>query len=295
MNVGCAAPLTPDRLTEEKNLNMLQELNISLIGSGNMAEAMIKGLLDKGMARPSNLFASDPVDERRQIMQEHYHLEVTSDNRLAAQRGDVVILAVKPQVLPHVMSDIRGMVRSSALVISIVAGVPIQTISQGIEHEAIVRVIPNTPAMVGQGMSVWTATSAVSQQQREQARLILRSLGEEMEVEREDYIDMATAVSGSGPAYVFLFIEALTDAAVHLGFSRPMAERIVLQTLQGAVALAKESSAHPAELRNKVTSPAGTTAEALYQLEKGGFRAVISKAVWAAYQKSRSLGGLSNR
>jgi len=274
---------------------MLQQLQISFVGSGNMAEAMIKGLLGKEMVTPSNLLASDPIAERRRVIQERYGLEVTPDNRAAAQRGDVVVLAVKPQVLPDVMSDIKGAVRSDSLVISIVAGVPIQTIAHATEHQAIVRVMPNTPAMVGQGMSVWTATAAVSQAQRDQARLILSSLGEEIEVEQEDYIDMATALSGSGPAYVFLFIEALTDAAVHLGFSRPVAERIVLQTLQGSIALARESAAHPAELRNMVTSPAGTTAEALYQLEKGGFRSVISKAVWAAYQKSRSLGGLHNR
>ncbi len=260
-----------------------------------MAEAMIKGLLNKESVAASNLLVSEPVAERRQSIQERYHLEVTSDNRLAAQRGDVVVLAVKPQVLPYVMPENKGAVRNDSLVMSIVAGVSIADISQGIDHQAIVRVIPNTPAMVGQGMSVWAATSKVNSEQRTQARLILQSLGEEVEVEREDYIDMATALSGSGPAYVFLFIEAMIDAGVHLGFSRAVAEKIVLQTLQGSIALARETSAHPAELRNRVTSPAGTTAEALYHLEKGSFRALISKAIWAAYQKSRRLGGLDSR
>lgn len=260
-----------------------------------MAEAMIKGLLNKESVAAANLLVSEPVAERRQSIQERYHLEVTSDNRLAAQRGDVVILAVKPQVLPHVMPELKAVLGDNSFVISIVAGVSIADISQGIGHQAIVRVIPNTPAMVGQGMSVWTATAEVSSEQRSQARLILQSLGEEVEVEHEDNINMATALSGSGPAYVFLFIEALVDAGVHLGFSRAVAEKIVLQTLQGSIALARETSLHPAELRNRVTSPAGTTAEALYHLEKGGFRALISKAAWAAYQKSRRLGGLDNR
>jgi pyrroline-5-carboxylate reductase len=154
--------------------------------------------------------------------------------------------------------------------------------------------MPNTPAQIGQGMSVWMSTSEVEPRQREQAQMILRALGEEIAVDDEDYLDMATALSGTGPAYVFLFMEALIDAGVHLGFSRRVAQQLVLQTLQGSVAYARQSNLHPAELRNQVTSPGGTSAEALYQLEKGGLRTVLSRAIWAAYQKSRYLGGLNN-
>jgi pyrroline-5-carboxylate reductase len=154
--------------------------------------------------------------------------------------------------------------------------------------------MPNTPAQVGKGMSVWTATNEVSDTQRSQAKMILAALGEELYVDQEDYLDMATALSGTGPAYVFMFMEAMIDAGVHMGFSRRVSEQLVLQTIEGSVAFARYTQRHPAELRNTVTSPGGTTADALYQLEKGGFRTVLSKAIWAAYQKSRYLGGLDN-
>jgi pyrroline-5-carboxylate reductase len=154
--------------------------------------------------------------------------------------------------------------------------------------------MPNTPAQVGEGMTVWTATNKVTGKQREQAQAILRALGHEMYVTEETFLDMATAISGTGPAYVFLLMEALIDAAVHLGFSRADARTLVLQTVRGTATYALQSSLHPAELRNQVTSPGGTSAHALYQLEKGGFRTVLSKAVWAAFQRSVALGTLNS-
>ena len=154
--------------------------------------------------------------------------------------------------------------------------------------------MPNTPGQIGEGIAVWMATAETTEAQRAQARAIVGALGEEIYVEKEHYLDMATALSGSGPAYVFLFIEALTDAGVRMGFSRPVAEKLALQTVRGSAIYAQETGLHPAVLRNRVTSPGGTTAEALYQLEKGGFRALISQAVWAAYQKSKLLGDVKN-
>jgi pyrroline-5-carboxylate reductase len=274
---------------------MLHVRTISFIGSGNMAEAMIKGILNKELLSAANLLAADPLAERGQVLNERYGLRTTTDNRQAAEQGDVVVLSVKPQVLTQILSELDGVIRDGALVLTIVAGAPFNMLLQGLHHKAIVRVMPNTPAMIGQGMSVWTATPEVSEEQRSQARAILQALGEEIYVKDEDYLDMATALSGTGPAYVFLFMEALIDAGVHLGFSRRVAEQLVLQTMQGSVALAKQSMKHPVELRNMVTSPGGTSAEALYQLEKGGLRTVLSKAIWAAYQKSRYLGGLNNK
>ena len=274
---------------------MLRQTKISFIGSGNMAEAMIKGLLNKDLVEASNLMVSDPLTDRLQDLEQRYRLKTTTDNRLAAQAGDIVVLSIKPQVLPHVLPELDGTVQDKSFVLSIMAGIPVKQISEGLHHRQIVRVMPNTPAMIGQGMSVWTSTPEVSEPQRKQAQLILQTLGEEVEVQDEDHIDMATALNGSGPAYVFVFMEALIDAGVRIGFSRPVAQKIVLQTLQGSVALAKQSMTHPAELRNMVTSPAGTTAEALYQLEKGNIRTILSKAVWAAYQKSKHLGGLNTR
>jgi len=174
-----------------------------------------------------------------------------------------------------------------------VAGARIETINQELRHPAIVRVMPNTPAQIGEGMSVWTATPEVTEEQHAQAQAILQALGQEICVEDEDALDMATAVSGTGPTYVFLVMEALVEAAVHLGFSRRVARKLVIQTMLGSALFAGESGKHLAELRNMVTSPGGTSAEAIYQLEKGALRTIISKAVWAAYQKSRLLGEMS--
>ena len=160
----------------------------------------------------------------------------------------------------------------------------------GFDHEAIIRAMPNTPAQIGEGMTVWTASPAVTESHFAQARTILTAMGKELYVEEEGELDMATAVSGTGPTYVFLLMEALVDAAVHLGFSRRDARELVIQTVEGSVKYAAQSDQHLARMRNLVTSPGGTSAEAIYQLEKGGMRTVLSKAVWAAYQKSRLLG-----
>jgi len=273
----------------------VKDATVSFIGSGVMAEAMISGILGEGLTYTQNIIASDPREERGKELTERYGVRSSTDNREAASGASIVILSVKPQVMSIVLDDLNGAVDPEALVLSIVAGVRIKTISEGLGREAIVRVMPNTPAQIGEGMSVWTATPAVSEHQRSQAQSILRALGEEVYLEDEDYLDMATALSGTGPAYVFLFMEALIDAGVHLGFSRRVAQQLVLQTIRGSVDFAKRSADHPAELRNMVTSPGGTSAEALYQLEKGGFRTVLSRAIWAAYQKSRYLGGLSGK
>jgi len=276
-------------------MSILQEKTLAFIGSGVMAEAMIKGILNQGLTDPSHISASDLRLERVQELTERYGVEGTTDNRQAAETAQIVVLSVKPQVLPVVLKELERAIAADGLVLSIVAGARIAVIAEGLRHGAVVRVMPNTPAQVGQGMSVWTATPEVSDEQRAQAESILQALGEEIHVADEDYLDMATALSGTGPAYVFLFMEALIDAGVHLGFSRRVAQQLVLQTVQGSVAFARQSVCHPAELRNMVTSPGGTSAEALYQLEKGGFRTVLSRAIWAAYQKSKYLGELSSK
>ncbi len=275
-------------------MSALENTRIAFIGSGVMGEAIIGGLLARRLVEPEAIIASDNRAERGRELAARYQIRVTTDNVEAVQQAHIVVLAVKPQVLPHVLAPLQGQLRPDALIISIVAGARIGKIAKGLGHRTIVRVMPNTPAQIGQGMSVWMSTPEVSEQQREQARAILQSLGEELAVDGEDYLDMATALSGTGPAYVFLFMEALIDAGVHLGFSREVARKLVLQTLQGSVAFARETNLHPAELRNMVTSPGGTSAEALYQLEKGGLRAALSRAIWAAFKKSRYLGGLTD-
>jgi pyrroline-5-carboxylate reductase len=175
-------------------------------------------------------------------------------------------------------------------VVSIVAGARTEEIATELDHSAIVRTMPNTPAQIGQGMTAWTATEGVSDLQERAACAMLEALGKAIRVENERQIDMATALSATGPTYVFLVMEALVDAGVHMGFSRHVAQDLVHQMMLGSVLFAGESQKHPAELRNMVTSPGGTSAEAIYQMEKGSLRTVLSKAVWAAYQRAEALG-----
>ncbi len=275
------------------NTHALENLELAFIGAGAMAEAMIGGLLSRHQLSPQHITASDKHGERLDELRGRLGIRTTRDNGAAARQGAVVVLAVKPQVLPAVFADIGGQVRPDALVLSIVAGTTIASIEAGTQHRAIVRTMPNTPAQVGEGMTVWTATAEVSSAQREQARAVVAALGHELHVDDEHFLDMATAISGTGPAYVFLLMEALIDAAVHLGFSRADARGLVVQTIRGSAHFAERSTVHPAEMRNLVTSPGGTSADALYQLEKGAFRTVISKAVLAAYRRSVELGRLS--
>jgi len=270
---------------------MFSDVTIAFIGSGNMGEAMIQGLLKQSMVRPDQIIAADPRIERGEELAASYGVQFTTNNLEAATRADILVLSVKPQVLDEVLPEVRGGARTCSLVVSIVAGAPIRMIADGLANPCVVRVMPNTPARIGQGISVWTATPEVPDTQREQARQLLKALGEEIFVKDEDYLDMATALSGTGPAYVFLFMEAMIDAGVHMGFSRHIAEKLVIQTMRGSVEYAAASGEHPAVLRNQVTSPGGTSAEALYQLEKGGLRTVVSRAIWAAYQRSAGLGG----
>lgn len=262
---------------------------IAFIGPGVMAEAMIAGLLRKKLADPKNIIASGPREERGEELNKKYGIEASMDNTASVHGADVVVLSVKPQRLSEVMKGLTG-IRADALVLSIIAGASMKKLSAGLKHRAIVRSMPNTPGQIGEGITVWTASKEVTGEQQEMARSILGALGEEVFVEDESYLDMATALSGSGPAYVFLFTEALIDAGVHMGFPRRIAEQLVLQTIKGSASFYEGASRHPATLRNQVTSPGGTSAEALYYLEKAGFRTAISRAVWAAYQRSLELG-----
>ena len=264
---------------------------IAFIGSGIMGEAMMKGLVSKQLLQPSQIIAADPREDRGVELEQRYGLRFTTDNAAAADEADILVLSVKPQVMEKVLPQLRRGAHDASLVLSIAAGVKIETIVNGIANPSVVRAMPNTPAQIGQGITVWTATSEVPDEQRQQARQLLGALGAEIYMEGEGYLDMATALSGTGPAYVFLFMEAMIDAGVHMGFSRRDAEQLVLQTVRGSVEYAQASGSHLAELRNQVTSPGGTSAEAIYHLEKGGLRTVLARAVWAAYQRSVALGG----
>ena len=269
---------------------MLDGVGITFVGAGAMAEAMIKGLLDRRLVTPDRIVAAGPRAERGTELRERYGVLTTADNRASVEGAGIVVLSVKPQMLVRVMPALRDHIAGDALVLSIVAGARISVIEHGLGHAAVIRSMPNTPAQIGFGITVWAASEAVTPAQREQARAVLAALGEEVFVEDEDYLDMATALSGTGPSYVFLFMEALVDAGVHLGFPRYMAERLVLETVRGSVEYARHAGHHLARLRNQVTSPGGTSAEALYYLEKAGFRTALSRGVWAAYQRSVQLG-----
>ena len=269
---------------------MFEDITIAFIGSGTMAEAMIRGLLTQQIVAPQQIIAAGPRPQRAAELKERHGVQVTIDNRQAAEEGQIVVLSTKPQVLSTVMGEIRGHLRRRDLLLSILAGVPIHKVANGLAHAAVVRAMPNTPAQIGQGITVWTATPEVSDIQKQQAQAILGSLGEEIFMGEEDYLDMATALSGTGPAYVFMVMEAMIDAGVHMGFSRRVSSQLVFQTIRGSVEYAAQSGKHVAELRNQVTSPGGTTAEALYHLEKGGLRTVISRGVFAAYERSIALG-----
>ena len=264
--------------------------NFTIVGPGVMGEALIIGLLTNQVIEPDHIRAAGPDRERLNELNERYKIQTTQNNTGAVQDADVVILCVKPQKLNQVFKDLLNEIPMDALVISIIAGATISSLINGLNHPMVVRSMPNAPAQVGEGMTVWTQSHQTSARQHELAENILGALGNAIYVEDERYIDMATAVSGTGPAYVFLFLESMIDAGVHLGLPRRIAEQMVLQTIKGTVEYYTQNSSHPARLRNQVTSPGGTSATALYYLEKMGFRTAISRAIWAAFTRSQELG-----
>lgn len=265
-------------------------MKIAFIGGGNMGEAMLSALLNKRLATSHDISVSDVSEARRQYIEQEYSVYVTASNLGVLDRGEVVVIAIKPQNLDGVMAELKGQLKPGQLVLSIIAGARINTLCLGLNHDSVVRAMPNTPAQIGMGVSLWAATAAVTEQQRGWVSSILGTMGKEIYVDDEKYLDMATAVSGSGPAYVFLFMESLVEAAVHIGLPRDIARELVLETLLGSGHLVQKSGKEPSELRRMVTSPGGTTAEALLHFEKAGFSALILQAVTAAYNKARRLG-----
>jgi len=279
--------------------NPLHEARLAFIGCGVMAEAIIAGLLRNRLVSAEQIVGSHPRLARREELYAKYGVRMFEDNREAAvaahpageRTGSLLIIAVKPQRLRKVLQELKGSVHADQLVVSIVAGARTEEIASELCHPAVVRTMPNTPAQIGEGMTAWTATEEVNDSQEREVCAMLEALGKALRVENERQIDMATALSATGPTYIFLVMEALVDAGVHMGFSRHVAQDLVHQMMLGSVLFARESQKHPAELRNMVTSPGGTSAEAIYQMEKGSLRTVLSKAVWAAFQRAEALGG----
>lgn len=270
-------------------------LGLAFIGCGVMGESMLAGLLRDGLVEATNITASHPRESRRNELKEKYGIEVFSSNADAARAAETfshsaVVLCIKPQRLNRVLNDLDGILSPESLVMSVIAGARIEKIAESLGTAKIVRAMPNTPSQIGAGITAWTCTEAVGSDDREYVKNILSTLGKELFVETENMIDMATSLSATGPTYIFMVMEALTDAGVHLGFSRDMAKELVQETMLGSVKFAIESHKHPAELRNMVTSPGGTSAEAIYQMEKGSLRTVLSKAVYSAYKRAGELG-----
>lgn len=266
---------------------------LAFIGCGVMAESMIAGLLRKSIVEPGQMVASHPRPNRREELKAKYGIEVFENNDDAVSdlpSDGTVILSVKPQRLNAAMGDIESVVGADHLVVSIVAGATVGTLTEKLGCTHVVRAMPNTPSQIGAGMTAWTCSPSVTKDQKELVKTILGALGMELYVETENMIDMATSLSATGPTYIFMVMEALTDAGVHLGFSRDVSKQLVQQTMLGSVQFAMESHKHPAELRNMVTSPGGTSAEAIYQMEKGSLRTVLSKAVYSAYKRAVDLG-----
>ncbi len=263
-------------------------MKLAFIGGGAMGEAIIKCLLAKKIAAPEHIAVSDVSAVRRELLSKEYNISTLDDNRKTVANADLIVLAIKPQNLPQVMEEIKGLV-SGKLVLSIVAGATISSLCNGLNNTSVVRAMPNMPAQIGEGMTIWTATADTKRKQKKLAQTMLGALGKEVFVTDEKYLNMATGLSASGPAYVFLFAEALIDAGVHIGLPRDLSQQLAMQTILGSTQTVVKTRKHPADLRNMVTSPGGTTTEALLQLEKGRFRSLIIEAVTAAYKKAERL------
>ena len=266
----------------------MSKTRIAFIGAGNMASSMIGGLLAKGLDA-AQIRASDPGAETRANVAAEHGIELFADNAQAVQDADVIVIAVKPQAMKAVCQDLRPHLKPKQLLVSIAAGITSSSLLQWLGTQPLVRCMPNTPALLGKGVSGLYATDDVTQEQRAMADELLSAVGVVVWVETEAQIDAVTAVSGSGPAYFFLLIEAMTNAGVKLGLSHDVAEKLAEQTALGAACMAVDSDADAAELRRRVTSPAGTTEAAIKSFQASGFEATVEKALSAAAHRSAEM------
>ncbi|WP_339502964.1 pyrroline-5-carboxylate reductase [Pseudomonas silesiensis] len=266
----------------------MSKTRIAFIGAGNMAASLIGGLRAKGL-EAAHIRASDPGAETRAKVNAEHGIEVFADNAEAIQGADVVVLAVKPQAMKAVCEAIRPSLQSNQLVVSIAAGITCASMNNWLGAQPIVRCMPNTPALLRQGVSGLFATTQVTADQRQQAQELLSAVGIALWLDEEQQLDAVTAVSGSGPAYFFLLIEAMTAAGVKLGLPADIAAQLTLQTALGAAHMAVASDVDAAELRRRVTSPAGTTEAAIKSFQAGGFEALVEQALGAAAHRSAEM------
>ncbi|MFC1872401.1 pyrroline-5-carboxylate reductase [Chloroflexota bacterium] len=265
-------------------------MNICFIGGGNMAEAIIAAVITKKLCPPGEITVADKDTARQAYLAQTYGLKIASSNTAAVKGCQNIVLAVKPKNLSDVLIELKGGLQPEQLVISIIAGVSMKRIGNGLIHAAIIRSMPNTPASVGTGLTAWTAAPKVTESQKHTAVGILSVMGKQIFFPEEKYLDVATAISGSGPAYFFLFVEAIAEAGVKLGLAPDTALEMVLQTMLGAGELMKQSGTAPAELRRMVTSKGGTTERALQKFDEAGFRSIVESAMNAAYDRARKMG-----
>jgi pyrroline-5-carboxylate reductase len=271
-------------------VSILASHTIGFIGAGNMAEALIRGLVKGNHVPAGSVLASGPRRERLEELRKHYGIETLTDNRAVARRCNIVVLSVKPQIMDKVLREVGDQLKPGTLVVSIAAGVDTATIEEAVaDGVRVVRAMPNTPALVGAGATAVSGGKYASEQDMATARAMFDAVGITVELD-ESHLDAVTGLSGSGPAYVFLIIEALSDAGVKVGLARRNAQKLAAQTLMGSAKMLLETDEHPGKLKDMVTSPGGTAIAGLHTLEEGGLRTTLINAVETATKRARELG-----
>jgi pyrroline-5-carboxylate reductase len=269
--------------------------NIGFLGTGNMAEALIKGLVSAGVVEPTQIYGSDPRRERCQDLAHRFGIHTTVHNVDVVRHSEIVVLSVKPQILPQVCEEVAPHLKPHALIISIAAGIPVAAIEKRLpEGTRVVRTMPNTPALVGAGATAIAGGGHATEADLDVARKIFEAVGKAVVLD-EEQLDAVTGLSGSGPAYVFLIIEALSDAGVKMGLSRYNAQALAAQTVLGSAKLLLETNEHPGRLKDMVTSPGGTAIAGIATLEAGGLRTTLINAVEAATRRSQELGAQGSK
>ena len=273
---------------------MLTNKKLGFIGGGNMAEALVKGLLGSSLVASKDIFISDLIPDRLEYLSKEYKVKTTDDNRELVEKSDILVLAVKPQTVKNVLESFAGFIDSNKSIISVAAGISISLIEDTLEAKgknkiSVIRTMPNTPALVQEGATAICGSEHSSKLDMKIAHHIFKAIGQTVDIE-EIHMDAVTGLSGSGPAYIFMIIEALSDAGVKVGLSREVSNTLTIQTILGSAKLARDSGKHPGELKDMVTSPGGTTISGLHMLEEGGIRNALMNAVEMATQRSRELG-----
>jgi pyrroline-5-carboxylate reductase len=267
----------------------MTDRRIAVLGAGNMGRALLRGVLKAGGAEPRNVVATTRTGAHAEALARELGVQAHTDNRKAAQDADVLVLAVKPQILPQLLDEVRGVVPAGRLVVSIAAGVPTSVIEAALPGASVWRTMPNLPVLVDAGATAYCAGARANAHDEQTVRAIFEAVGTAVRVD-EYLMDAVTGLSGTGPMYVFQFIEGLSDAGVKVGLSREVANALVIQTVLGAAKMAAQTKEHPAQLKDRVTSPGGTAITALHSMERSGLRATLIDAVEAATKRSEELG-----